>query len=555
MRPGKITECSHWFTVTLKACAMEMEELKQKRLTNGKEAVRAIKDVALAKGKCAIVINRGRTFRLLQCDSATIGCEWHVRLARFRSRNHQGDWHVTGGNLDHQNCVSLAKPLRIQLVNNPVVRGALAANPATSINALVAQLRHQKKVTASQHVMYRAKDFVMAELHDGDSLNIRLLPSLLAEFQRLNTGVLTEVHVTNAGDSDVRLFTTFPHGSPVALIVMVGRDGNLTNKIVAVALAPVEDYDNYLWFPSKILHHGFPLTACPVFSNRNSTCFASTHMDYFSIWYMRTDETVRLTVTQEQFVLEANTAVSHVAFEKLNAVNPAATIYLTDIPASKRTLHPHVNTTPLYGWRTTNFVESEQAKSLRLKPRKMQPYEFFKSYLTIFMGEAYNRFRLGQLWVNAERKPTPRAERNFQAQLGDTANYMVTFSSDDVAFTARISNSMKQRRVDLTSSTCSCLTQTQHRIACHHPIATPLECNMVESAYELMGECYTVASYQENLGTLEIPEDDLFTADLSISPDTKVSCKQVVQGNDASDPMTNGKVGGSANLQRQFCYN
>ncbi|KAL7683058.1 hypothetical protein Plhal304r1_c044g0124491 [Plasmopara halstedii] len=77
---------------------MEMEELKQKRWTNGKEAVRAMKDVALAQGKCAIVINRGGTFRLLQCDSAAIRCEWHVRLARFRSKSHPGDWHVTGGN-------------------------------------------------------------------------------------------------------------------------------------------------------------------------------------------------------------------------------------------------------------------------------------------------------------------------------------------------------------------------------------------------------------------------------------------------------------------------
>ncbi|KAL7681794.1 hypothetical protein Plhal304r1_c054g0139301 [Plasmopara halstedii] len=71
------------------------------------------------------------------------------------------------------------------------------------------------------------------------------------------------------------------------------------------------------------------------------------------------------------------------------------------------------------------------------------------------MGEAYNRVRLGQSWVNAERKLTPRAERKFQVQLGDAADYMVTFSSDDVAFTARISSLMKQRRVDLKSSTCS----------------------------------------------------------------------------------------------------
>ncbi|KAL7683462.1 hypothetical protein Plhal304r1_c041g0119201 [Plasmopara halstedii] len=51
-----------WFTVTLKACVMEMGELKQKRWNNGKGAVRAIKDVALAQGNCAIVIKEGGRF-------------------------------------------------------------------------------------------------------------------------------------------------------------------------------------------------------------------------------------------------------------------------------------------------------------------------------------------------------------------------------------------------------------------------------------------------------------------------------------------------------------
>ncbi len=52
-------------------------------------------------------------------------------------------------------------------------------------------------------------------------------------------------------------------------IVLVGRDGNLNNKIAAVALAPLKDYDNYAWFFYHVLQHGFPLTTTPVFSDRN----------------------------------------------------------------------------------------------------------------------------------------------------------------------------------------------------------------------------------------------------------------------------------------------
>ncbi|CEG37897.1 uncharacterized protein PHALS_05945 [Plasmopara halstedii] len=425
---------------------MEMEELKQKRWTNDKEAVRAIKDVTLAQGK-----------------------------SRFRSKNQPGDWHVTGGNLDHQNCVSVAKPSRIQLVNNPVRSRRTASTP-----------KEDNSVTA--------RDVSRQGLCDGRAsrwrpLNIRLLPSLLAEFQHLNTGVLTEVQCDERGRFRRAIvlhspswFTNGPgvYGVDAAhikhrkykgvQIVMVGRDGNLTDKIVAVALAPVKNYDSYLWFFSKILHHGFPLTECPVFSDRNvSLVSVAESLGIFIMFCvrhiignMRTDKTVRLTVTQEQ--------LCHTCKQ---------------VDTSTQ-----VNTTPLYGWRTTNFVESKQAMSLRLKPRKMQPYKIFKSYLTIFMGEAYNRVRLGQLWVNAERKLTPRAEH-------------------DVAFTARISNPMKQRRVEM---------KNRRVHACRHLIATLLECNMAQSAYELMGECYRVALYQENLGKVEIPQDDLLTADLSISP-------------------------------------
>ena len=80
-----------------------MEDLMAKRWTTGKAAVQALKDVALAQGKCAVVSTRGGTYRLLQCNSASSGCEWHIRLARYRNKHGPGYWHVTDGNLDHQN--------------------------------------------------------------------------------------------------------------------------------------------------------------------------------------------------------------------------------------------------------------------------------------------------------------------------------------------------------------------------------------------------------------------------------------------------------------------
>lgn len=265
-----------------------MEDLKTQRWATGRAAVQAIKDLALAQGKCAVVSNRGGTFRLLQCDSAIIGCEWYVKLARFRNENGPGDWHVTVGNLDHQNCVSTAKPSKTQLVSSSIIRGALSAEPTISTRALVTQLRHQSKVTASQHVMYRAKDSLMAEMFSEDPTTIQLLPSLLSEFKRLNPGTLAEFECDEKGQFRRAIIVLNPqwfiqgqglYGVDAGhmkhrkyngvQIILVSRDGNLSNKIAAVALAPVEDYDNYAWFFGHAMQHGLPLTTSPVFSDRN----------------------------------------------------------------------------------------------------------------------------------------------------------------------------------------------------------------------------------------------------------------------------------------------
>lgn len=243
---------------------------------------------------------------------------------------------------------------------------------------------------------------------------------------------------------------------------------------------------------------------------------------YCDLGNMRADKKVRLSVTHEKFVWAANASTTQQEFDdamkSLSTVNAAAVLYLSAIPVQKWTLHPHYYTTPLYGWRTTNFVESEQARSLRLKPRKLQPYEFFKAYTTILMGESYSRVQLSKQWVHAGRVATPRAEGKLQEQLKDAAEYGVTFSSDDVAFVARVTAPLKQRRVDTRTATCSCSTLKQHRIPCRHLVATLMASGMADTAYELMGECYTVAAYRASVGTLEVPEDHLLVRDPSILP-------------------------------------
>ena len=60
------------------------------------------------------------------------------------------------------------------------------------------------------------------------------------------------------------------------------------------------------------------------------------------------------------------------AITKLSRVSTCAAEYLRYNPAAKWALF-NFKTIRLYGWSTTIFVESEEARSLKLKPRLMLP--------------------------------------------------------------------------------------------------------------------------------------------------------------------------------------
>lgn len=281
--------------------------LFSERWESGKAAVQAIRDVALSQGKNAVVVTRGGTFRRMECDSQSTGCKWFVTLAHLRGAAGPGDWHVTNILLEHQNCVGVAKPSRDQLVRHAVVRGALAADVSASARTLVTQLRHQVGVAASPHVMYRARDVLMTEMFSEDPTTIQKLPSLLSEFSTMNPGTRMAMERDEKGRFWRAILVLSPSWFAVGQgvygidaahmkhrkyngvqIILVTRDGNSNNQVVAAALAPVEDYSNYSWFFQHVLSHGIPLTTCPVFSDRNhGLVSAADELNIFNMFCVR----------------------------------------------------------------------------------------------------------------------------------------------------------------------------------------------------------------------------------------------------------------------------
>ena len=177
---------------------------------------------------------------------------------------------------------------------------------------------------------------------------------------------------------------------------------------------------------------------------------------------MRADEAVRLVVSQEKFVWQANKTTAKVEFlgaiEELNKVNSPAATYLNYIPSKKKTLYRYYDIIPLYGWCTNSFVKSEQARGLRRNSRMMLPFEYFNSYATILMGECYKRASKCKKWIESERIVTPRADNKLQIHLKKSKDYLVTFSSEHVAFVAHYKYRLAQRYVDTSPANCSCST-------------------------------------------------------------------------------------------------
>lgn len=137
-------------------------------------------------------------------------------------------------------------------------------------------------------------------------MTIGLLPDLLLKFQELNPGTFAEIQRYESGHFRRAIIILSPawfstsmklYGVDAAHMkhlknngvqtVMVGRDGNLNNRVAAVALAPVEDHDNYSWFFGRIVSHGFPLATVPVFFDRHKGIVsATTELGIFNMFWV-----------------------------------------------------------------------------------------------------------------------------------------------------------------------------------------------------------------------------------------------------------------------------
>ena len=156
-------------------------------------------------------------------------------------------------------------------------------------------------------MLYRAKFDVISEAYTKDVNSIQLLPSFLEILHMKNDGIATSIQRDSEGRFERAMIGLDPswfvggqrifgidaahikHNSYSGVqIVMVGRYGNVKNRIAAVALAPTEDYASYHWFLSTIIDHGFDLERIPVFTDCHAAIIsAAASLNVFHMFCTR----------------------------------------------------------------------------------------------------------------------------------------------------------------------------------------------------------------------------------------------------------------------------
>ena len=77
----------------------------------------------------------------------------------------------------------------------------------------------------------------------------------------------------------------------------------------------------------------------------------------------------------------------------------------------------------------------------------------------------------------------------FKDQLKAAEEYSAVFSSDGIAYVARVTHPLKQRRVNTETPECSCMTCMQLNFPCRHIIAALTVQGEKPVIQDIVGDC------------------------------------------------------------------
>jgi hypothetical protein len=220
------------------------------------------------------------------------------------------------------------------------------------------------------------------------------------------------------------------------MLILIARDGDNKNVVLVVTMRPSEDHGNYNWFIECCKNGGIVFNNVLLFCDRGVALVSTTtsHNDLTLIHCVRhiignVKKQYKKTFTTliEGMIYNLQGVVSESAYNSelgiLKSYNEDVHGYVAAIEPSTWCLYPSIGIRSLYGWRTTNFVESENSSAL--KARFLPPLHFFMTYVDKMITECCERHKKGKKWIEDGNILTPYAKACHDAERENMTFYTV----------------------------------------------------------------------------------------------------------------------------------
>ncbi|KAE9039193.1 hypothetical protein PR001_g7613, partial [Phytophthora rubi] len=323
-------------------------------------------------------------------------------------------------NAEHNGCTGVAKATARQVAEMSTAISLVQGDPTISGKQIARQVKAQNGVDIGNRMSYRVRDSIKSSKMGTYEESCQRLPSLLRLFEEVNPGTHTAVEL----DGDCRFRRAFLSNPDAArhqnkaqrilgfdgsfmktlnqkntMLILVGRDGNNKNIVMAVALVPSEDTANCQWFVLNCLMAGIETIGIPFFMDRGKAGIAAATTFglqlHFCTRHIAGNMTKKFkalfTPDLQKRLYKIQQSKSAEEFESrllaFGINNSEMEAYVRNIVPANWALYPYVDTIKLYKWRTTNFVESENGRAL--PARELFPSEFFSHFMESFMATKY----------------------------------------------------------------------------------------------------------------------------------------------------------------------
>ncbi|OQR91139.1 hypothetical protein ACHHYP_20194 [Achlya hypogyna] len=409
-----------------------------------KEARETIEDFTLYKYKKVkqdTCRGGGKTKRYV-CSSS--GCPFYVQLCKQRRTE---VWTISSMNLERLNCTSIAKPTKRQYM----AFNAFREGPASVER-------------------------------DSESIFRRAVLSLA--------------------------YLQWPHKNQFILaLLLVRRDVNFSNVVTAVALVDGETKANYNCFFCHCIKAGVKIDV-PIMGDRAEALLTSAEefglsMVHCAVHIERNcNEKFRAFMKIHGGLMwQLQGSEAEVAYHNTLAIignlpgGNDVRSYLAKIDPVTWVLFPNLFCRPLYGWRSSNFIESEMAATKRLGIREVHPLAYMAASAERAMEQLYKRSQLAATWASRGFTVTPEAEKRFREEAGLAGGMRTMPSSEHKVYVENLNGTRVKRRVDLVARMCTCIEMLQTKIPCRHYCAALASLGRMDEVYSAFGDEYLVETF------------------------------------------------------------